>query len=121
MPDPQPMPPPDCRPEAPGPEASPMQAKLPASTRAMVNRVQAKQVRMLRARATHENAYWRAVALFGVVGWSVTVPTLAGVALGIWIDRVLPSPFSWTLTLLFVGLMIGCLNAWTHIKNDPKG
>jgi ATP synthase protein I len=76
---------------------------------------------MLRARATRENAYWRALTLLGVVGWSVTIPTLAGVALGIWIDRVLPSRFSWTLTFLFIGLAIGCLNAWIHIKNDPKG
>ena len=87
----------------------------------MVRRVQAGQERMLRARATRENAYWRALTLLGVVGWSVTVPTLAGVALGIWIDRVWPSRFSWTLTLLFIGLTIGCLNAWMHIKNDTKG
>ena len=86
----------------------------------MVSRVQARSVADAAARASSENAYWRALTLFGVVGWSVTVPTLAGVALGIWIDRVWPSRFSWTLTCLFVGLTVGCLNAWTHIKNDRK-
>ncbi len=111
MPDPPPLPPQHSRPEA----------KLPDSAQDMVSRVQAGQARMLRARATRENAYWRALTLLGVVGWSVTVPTLAGVALGIWIDRELPSRFSWTLTCLFVGLAIGCLNAWTHIKNDTQG
>ena len=121
MPEPQPIPPHDSHLEASHLEASQMDAKLPPSAQAMVSRVQANQVRMLRARATSEHAYWRALTLFGVVGWSVTVPTLAGVALGIWIDEELPSRFSWTLTCLFVGLMIGCFNAWMHIKNDPKG
>jgi len=116
MPDPQEIPPRDCH-----PDASHLDAKLPDSAQSMVRRVQANQVRMLRARATEEHAYWRAVTLFGVVGWSVTVPTLAGVALGIWIDRELPSRFSWTLMCLFLGLVIGCLNAWMHIRNDPKG
>jgi ATP synthase protein I len=110
MPDLSENPPKDCR----------LEAKLPDSAQNMVRRVQAGQVRMLRARATREQAYWRALTLLGVVGWSVTVPTLAGVALGIWIDRVWPSRFSWTLTFLFIGLTVGCLNAWMHIKNDPK-
>lgn len=121
MPDPQPMPPHDSSLEASHLDAPHLEAKLPGSAQAMVNRVQANQSRMLRARASSENAYWRALSLFGVVGWSVTVPTLAGVALGIWIDRVWPSRFSWTLTCLFIGLTVGCLNAWAHIKNDPKG
>jgi ATP synthase protein I len=59
--------------------------------------------------------------MLGIVGWSVTVPTLAGVALGVWIDHKWPSPVSWTLTLLFVGLAIGCWNAWSHIKSGSKG
>ncbi len=98
----------------------PAEEKLRASDENMVRKVEVQQSRMLRARATSDHAYWHALTLLGVVGWSVTFPTLAGVALGIWIDRIWPSPFSWTLTFLFAGLAIGCLNAWSHIKNDPK-
>jgi ATP synthase protein I len=106
-------------PESPAPEY-PAENKLHASDENMVRSVEVRQSRMLRARATGDHAYWRALSLLGVVGWSVTFPTLAGVALGIWIDRVWPSRISWTLTLLFIGLATGCMNAWTHIKNDPR-
>lgn len=99
---------------------SPPEEKMHECDESMVRRVEVRQSRMLRARATSDHAYWRALTLLGVVGWSVTFPTLAGVALGIWIDRMWPSRFSWTLTFLFIGLAVGCLNAWSHIKHDPK-
>ena len=41
----------------------------------------------------------------GLIGWSVTVPTLIGAALGIWVDKHYPSTYSWTLMLLLVGLV----------------
>jgi len=56
--------------------------------------------------------------MFGVVGWTVAITTIIGVALGIWIDRNWPSSYSWTLTLLFIGLIVGCLNAWYWIKKE---
>jgi len=56
--------------------------------------------------------------MFGVVGWTVAITTIIGVALGIWIDRTWPSSYSWTLTLLFIGLIVGCLNAWYWIKKE---
>jgi len=54
--------------------------------------------------------------MFGVVGWSVAIPTLIGTALGIWIDNNWPSQFSWTLMLLIGGVMVGCLNAWYWVR-----
>ena len=54
----------------------------------------------------------------GFVGWSVTVPTLIGAALGIWVDRHYPSSYSWTLMLLLIGLIIGCLNVWHWIDSE---
>ncbi len=56
--------------------------------------------------------------MFGVVGWTVAVTTIIGIALGIWIDKTWPGPYSWTLTLLFIGLIVGCLNAWYWIKKE---
>ena len=58
----------------------------------------------------------RGLGMFGVVGWSVAIPTLIGVAVGIWIDRSWPSQFSWTLMLLIGGLMLGCMNAWYWVR-----
>jgi ATP synthase protein I len=56
----------------------------------------------------------------GLIGWSVAVPTLAGVALGVWLDKRHPGTFSWTLALLVAGLMIGCLNAWFWVAQQDK-
>jgi ATP synthase protein I len=61
------------------------------------------------------------LGVFGIVGWSVTVPTLMGIALGLWIDTTWPSQYSWTLMLLFVGVVLGCLNAWFWIDTTHRG
>lgn len=73
-----------------------------------------------RARAQREGdrAIWYSLGLFGVVGWSVALPTLLALALGIWIDGRWPSRVSWTLTLLFVGVVIGCANAWYWVTKE---
>jgi len=59
--------------------------------------------------------------MFGVVGWSVAVPTLLGIALGLWLDRLWPGGFSWTLALLLAGVTLGCLNAWYWVSLERKG
>lgn len=56
----------------------------------------------------------------GLVGWSIVVPTLAGAALGAWLDRVLPRNQSWTLMLMIAGLLLGCFNAWTWVAKEDK-
>ena len=72
---------------------------------------------MLRARGARKG-YWSTVAILGVVGWSVVLPTLAGVAIGIWLDQRWPVRFSWAIPLLLTGLVAGCLNAWFRIRED---
>lgn len=83
----------------------------------MIRDVAAKQQRMLRARS-ETKSYWRAISILGVIGWSVVIPSLCGVAIGIWIDRRWPARISWTVTLLLVGLAIGCVSAWFRIRED---
>ena len=58
--------------------------------------------------------------MFGVVGWSVAAPTLIGIALGYWLDRMWPRHFSWTLALLLAGVTIGCINAWYWVSHERK-
>lgn len=83
----------------------------------MIRDVAAKQERMLRAQK-EQKSYWRAISILGVIGWSVVVPALAGVAIGMWIDQRWPAGISWTVTLLLVGLAIGCASAWFRIRED---
>jgi ATP synthase protein I len=60
------------------------------------------------------------LGLFGLVGWSVAVPTLLGLVLGRWIDATWPSRISWTLTLLLAGVLVGCLNAWRWVSQERR-
>lgn len=63
---------------------------------------------------------WFGLGMFGLVGWAVAVPTVLGVALGVWIDETWSDPYSWTLMGLFVGVVVGCLNAWYWIKRESR-
>ena len=86
--------------------------------RALEQEVTQKSQRKLQARQEGESSVWVGLGLFGLVGWSVMVPTLAGIALGLWIDRRFPSPYSWTLMLLLGGIALGCWNAWRWIQRE---
>ena len=84
---------------------------------ALSRRVGAKEARKLRARR-RQHSIWFGLGMFGLVGWSVTIPTLLGLALGLWIDATWPSPYSWTLMLLVAGILLGCWNAWFWVSQE---
>jgi ATP synthase protein I len=77
-----------------------------------------KESRKLRARHHKDRSIWFGLGTFGVVGWSVVVPTLLGLFAGIWLDRNVPAPFSWTLMLFMGGLLLGCYNAWRWLNYE---
>lgn len=78
-----------------------------------------KEERKLEAQR-NKKSVWSGLGLFGMIGWSIAVPTLLGAALGIWLDKNYKEDFSWTLSLLVVGLMLGCLLAWNWIQKENK-
>jgi ATP synthase protein I len=59
---------------------------------------------------------WFGLGMFGIIGWAVAIPTLIGVALGLWIDRTWPSQYSWALMFLIAGVIVGCINATYWVK-----
>jgi len=59
---------------------------------------------------------WFGLGMFGIVGWAVSIPTLIGVAIGLWIDRTWPSQYSWALMFLLLGVIIGCINAGYWVR-----
>lgn len=69
-----------------------------------------------KARDRRRHDFWVDFMRFNLTGWSVVIPTLIGVAVGAWIDSRWEGSFSWTLALMFVGLVLGCLNAWYWIR-----
>jgi ATP synthase protein I len=76
--------------------------------------------RKIKAQGVSSGSVWTGLGMFGMVGWSVAVPTLLGVALGLWLDRKFHQSISWTITFLMVGLAIGSLNAWYWIDREDK-
>lgn len=95
-------------------------SRSPKSGPTLGEQVGAKATRKLRARRNPAQGVWFGLGMMGLIGWSVTIPTLLGAALGIWLDGRYPSSYSWTLTLLIIGLAIGCLNAWHWVAKEEK-
>lgn len=91
-----------------------------AGQRELSRRVAQQERRKIRARQHHTRGTWFGLGMYGLVGWSVVIPTLLGVALGLWIDRSWPSRFSWTLMLLGAGLLLGCWNAWYWVSLEQS-
>jgi ATP synthase protein I len=84
------------------------------------NHISKSEERKLRAQKRNEQTIWFGLGMFGMVGWSVAVPTLIGIVMGIWIDRRWPGRFSWTLMLLVMGLLLGCLLAYHWVNRERK-
>jgi ATP synthase protein I len=82
--------------------------------------IRRRERRKIRARGEKEESIWFGLGTFGIIGWSVAIPTIIGVAIGIWLDRKWPGTISWTVTLLIVGVALGCYNAWYWITKNRK-
>lgn len=97
---------------------SPSQDSSPTSEQQLTETWRRRVQRKQRAARAQDRSIWFGLGMFGLVGWAVAIPTLAGIALGWWIDSLWPSRVSWTLTFLFVGAVIGCWNAWYWIGQE---
>ena len=86
----------------------------------MIHLIEEKQIRKIRARNSKDQSIWVGLGMMGTIGWAVTVPTLLGVIIGIWIDTRWPGSFSWTLTLMFGGLLLGCVSAWLWVSREQE-
>jgi ATP synthase protein I len=94
--------------------------KPPSPTENMMEQVELRAARMIRGKQRSYRSLWRPVAMVGLIGWTVVVPMLIGIAVGTWIDRTWPSHYSWTLMLLVGGLGFGCMSAWNRIKEAQE-
>lgn len=97
------------------PKNKPLKRKPPLS-----QEVGAKAARKLRAQRHVTRTVWFGLGMMGLIGWSVAIPTLLGAALGIWLDKRYPGSHSWTLMLLVIGLIIGCVNAWHWVAKEDR-
>ena len=89
--------------------------------RSFKEKVAARQARKKAAQAKKLRTVWFGLGTFGLVGWSVAIPTVIGASIGVWLDSNYPSEhLSWTLTLLTVGVVLGCWNAWMWVDKESK-
>jgi ATP synthase protein I len=92
----------------------------PSSDDQLLQQIGSQAERKLKARRHGTPGVWMGLGLMGMVGWSVVVPTLAGAALGLWLDSRYPGGRSWTLALLMAGLALGCINAWHWVAREDE-
>jgi len=79
-----------------------------------------KEARRMQALRRGEQGAWFGLGMFGLIGWSVVIPTLIGLAVGLWIDSTWPSGYSWTLMCLILGVGMGCYNAWQWLEREGQ-
>ncbi len=89
-------------------------------SRQFAEKIGEKERKRLRGKERKKRSLWYGFGLFGLVGWAVMIPTLIGVAVGVWIDSRWPGHISWTLIFMFVGVVLGCLNAWYWVSKERQ-
>lgn len=62
----------------------------------------------------------RGIGTFGMIGWSIVVPTVGGAFLGRWLDRAYPQTFSWTIALIIGGVVVGAFIVMGWIKKEEN-
>lgn len=76
--------------------------------------------RMKAARSDPGESPLRGIGVFGIIGWSVAVPTVGGAFLGLWLDRIAPQDFSWPIALILGGVVIGGIISWNWIGKESQ-
>ena len=78
-------------------------------------KIRAKEEQRIKARCREcENYNW--LGMLGLIGWSVMIPLIGGIFLGIWLDSVFKGKYSFTLIFMLSGLAAGCLLSWHWIQ-----
>ncbi|MFT4653649.1 MAG: ATP synthase protein I [Patiriisocius sp.] len=84
------------------------------------DKIGTKADRKANAKRRGQPGLWFGLGMMGLVGWSITIPTLLGAALGLWLDKNFDDQRSWTLACLLAGLIIGCFSAWGWLNKEHK-
>jgi ATP synthase protein I len=79
-----------------------------------------KERRKLRSRRGGDRSIWFWLGMMGLVGWTVSVPTLIGLAIGVWLDSFMAGRISWTLTGLVIGVAAGAAAAWYWVNKESR-
>lgn len=78
----------------------------------MADAVRKRQERQSRWLSQGEPSVARFVGQIGILGWIIVTPTLIGLFVGRWLDRVFSSGIFWSAALLMLGVAIGFWSGW---------
>lgn len=76
--------------------------------------------RLQRSRRSPGASPLRGLGVFGMIGWSIAVPTVGGAFLGLWLNQVAPQAFSWPIALILGGSVVGGIIAWTWVSKETQ-
>lgn len=85
---------------------------------ASVKAIRRRAERMQQTRNEPKYSPLNGLGVFGVIGWSVALPTVAGAFLGMWLNKVAPQSFSWPIALILGGVVVGAMVAWNWIDKE---
>ena len=71
-------------------------------------------------RADPEPSLGARLGQIGILGWTIVVPTLLGLALGHWLDRYFGTRVFFSAPLLMVGAGIGLWSAWKWMHRQTQ-
>ncbi|WP_102225649.1 AtpZ/AtpI family protein [Acidimangrovimonas sediminis] len=78
--------------------------------------VRKRERRAAQAREEGQHSPWENLAVIGSLAWQVLVPTLLGVFIGRWLDRVTGHPVLFSALGIVVGVALGffmaCCQPW---------
>ena len=77
-----------------------------------------RRARDERARRDSHRSIGQDLALAGVIGWTIVVPMLVGIAAGRWLDHRFATGIFWTLGLLVAGVGLGSAAAWRRLMHS---
>ncbi|MDY6875361.1 MAG: AtpZ/AtpI family protein [Chloroflexota bacterium] len=64
--------------------------------------------------------FWRLVAQATTLGWNLVVPIVGGVLLGRYLDDRLGKEFTWTLSLLLMGVAVAFNNLYAMYSENSE-
>lgn len=82
--------------------------------------IRRKSLRRERARRRRRSSVFSYLGFFGLVGWTVAVPTVGGLALGRFIDSAVDSERNFTIAFLLLGVTVGITTAWYWIQQESR-
>ncbi len=65
-----------------------------------------------------ERSIWQNLSMIGALGWLIVVPTLLGVLLGRWLDRLFETGITLTAACIVVGVALGSYLAWQRVQKE---